>query len=149
MTAKIDQTQQDRILQTLKMPYESVMLQCDEQEIILSVQETKPLRYAVTLYVNRKLNSDWLNPDNRCPESKYLRTITRSLYTAKERQNAIKFYGKAYAKRHGIDKKITLFTPYFTSGKQALTHLCKISQNIRVIAIGAIQVGEALKGDSP
>lgn len=131
--AKLTKEQKSLILSELNYPYGKVKLQCDNDIITLTVEQTKPLKFEICVYVNGSFKGIWLNPDEQHPEQKYLYVRTKCFL--KEDQK--KFYLKKIGKK-GLDEKIkeatyTLYYAFFPNAKMAISHLCKVCENIEII----------------
>ena len=132
---KIDKEIKEKILHELTLGYGQVTLKCDNDEICLKVEPLKNLKFVVAVWVNNKINGKWLS-DDTCPEYKYMRKSERFIYKASSRQKAKKALGVRRFKAEGYDEKTTVVMPWFNSGSSALTHLCKVCENIEVLSIG-------------
>lgn len=131
--AKLTKEQKSLILSELNYPYGKVKLQCDNDIITLTVEQTKPLKFEICVYVNGCFKIDWLNPDKQCPEQKYMYVRTKCFLKAEQKKFYLKNFGKKFLNEKIKEATHTLYYAFFPSAKTAISHLCKVCENIEII----------------
>lgn len=127
----LSKEQRDRLANTLTVPWGQVDLMCDGYRVTLCVLRWKSMTYRVMTYVNGIFKGVWLSPDSGAPESKFLRVSTRPNVTPARKREVEKILGKRYVKRDPFySGTITTYMPDWSSGKAALSHLCKVCESI-------------------
>lgn len=129
----ITKEQKTFILEQLNSQFNSVHLLCDGYDITLKMERYK-MKLVIAIYVNGSVKGVWLTKPEEQPESKFLASHQKSYYSAKEKAERIKVFGKREAnKRYELDKKFEYKFPYFSTAKAALSHLIKVSDSIELI----------------
>lgn len=131
--AKLTKEQKSLILSELNYPYGKVKLQCDNDIITLTVEQTKPLKFEICVYVNGSFKSAWLNTDKQYPEQKYLYVRTKCFLKAEHKKFYLKNFGKKRLNERIKEETYTLYHAFFPSAKMAISHLCKVCENIEII----------------
>lgn len=130
---KLSKEQRDKVIVELSQPWGSADLICDGFRIALRVECFKGMTYRVMTYVNGYYKGAWVFPKNECPESRFLRKAEHLACPAKNRLEMEKILGKrSVAKDPYYSKKITFYWPDWSSGKAALSHLCKVCESVQV-----------------
>lgn len=84
---------------TLASPWGSVKLRVDGYDLVLQVQQKKPLHFAITPYINGEFRGEWLGKQNGAwaeEARRFLPLIRRRLFSAAALRHAAKQAG-----RHG------------------------------------------------
>jgi hypothetical protein len=120
----------------LKSPFGHAKLKCDGYEVALVVQRYKELKFRITIYVDGWIKGKYVTEDSEirrkfmCPRSKYV-------YSAKSRIEAKKMKKKELEllKSKGFDpwRKITYWTPFWSSFRSLKSHLRKNCETIELI----------------
>lgn len=132
--AKLTKEQKFLILSELEHPYAQVKLRCDNDIITLSVEPTlRPLEFKIMTYVNGKFNASWLTHAQQHPEAKYLYTYQKCFLTAKDKKCWQKILGKKELEQKIAQATYTLYSAYFPTAKMAISHLCKVCEQIDMI----------------
>jgi hypothetical protein len=130
---KLSKEQKTFILEQLNSQFKSVQLLCDGYEITLRMERYK-MKLVIGIYVNGSVKGVWVTKPEEHQESKFLASHQKSYYSAKEKAERIKVFGKREAnKRYDLDKKLEYKLPYFSTAQAALTHLIKVSDSIELI----------------
>ena len=131
--AKLSKEQKTLILEQLNSQFKSVQMLCDGYEITLRMERYK-MKLVIGIYVNGSVKGVWVTKPEKHQESKFLASHQKSYYSAKEKAERIKVFGKREAnKRYDLDKKFEYKLPYFSTAQAALTHLIKVSDSIELI----------------
>lgn len=134
MTVKLDKSVKDKLIQQLSHPYGRVSLLCDGRRITLAVEQFKPLKYFIGIYIDEVFKGRWLFKEQNHPETKYLYVKTKALFSAAEKAKLIKIFGVRSAKKNfELDKKSSSLMSYFPNGRMAINHLCKVCDSIELI----------------
>lgn len=131
--AKLTKEQKQTILDKLRLPYSRVKLKCDNDIISLTVEQTKPLKFEICVYVNGSFKSAWLNPDKQYHEQKYLYVRTKCFLKAELKKFYLKTFGKEFLNERIKEATHTLYYAFFPSAKSAISHLCKVCEHIEII----------------
>jgi len=105
-----------RVEDSLAFPHGKATLRCDGRDVAAVVQMTKPLRYAVVVYVDGHWKGEWLRADRPCDEQRFMNPHERAYYSAAD----LKLYRRAYSAkqmREMTDKKHRWFSPDFPTAK--------------------------------
>ncbi|MFN3289324.1 MAG: hypothetical protein ACK410_02630 [Acinetobacter sp.] len=130
---KLSKEQKTFILEQLNSQFKSVQMLCDGYEITLRMERYK-MKLVIGIYVNGSVKGVWVTKPEKHQESKFLASHQKSYYSAKEKAERIKVFGKREAnKRYDLDKKFEYKLPYFSTAQAALTHLIKVSDSIELI----------------
>jgi len=135
---KLSKEQRQELEAKLSHPWGRVSLECDGFKVDLVVEKGKGMTFRVVTYVNGCWKGEWISGNNSHPEQKFLRKSVRSLATKKQKDAMEKAVGKRYFKKMCAEesfwtKTITLYDVSWSSGRQAIAHLCKVSDVIRVL----------------
>lgn len=121
------------IFKQLNSLFKTVYLMCDGYEITLKIERYK-MKLVIGIYVNGSIKGDWFIDSKNHPESKFLAIRHKSHYSAKNKAEIIKAFGKREAnKRFDLDKKYEYRLPYFNTAQVALNHLIKVSESIELV----------------
>lgn len=121
------------VLEQLSNQFRAVHLMCNGYEITLKIERFK-MKLVVGIYVNGSINGAWITNSEDHPESIFLATHHKSYYSAKNKAEIIKAFGKREAnKRFDLDKKHEYKLPYFNTAQAALSHLIKVSDSIELL----------------
>lgn len=113
--------------------FNTVRLICDGYKITLKMERYK-MKLVIGIYVNGHIKGAWAVKPEEHPESKFLASHQKSYYSAKEKAERIKAFGKREAnKRFNLDKKFEYKLPFFNSARSALNHLIKVSDSIELV----------------
>ncbi|MBP6114533.1 MAG: hypothetical protein KA474_07445 [Acinetobacter sp.] len=92
------------------------------------------MKLVIAIYVNGSVKGVWATKPEEHQESKFLASHQKSYYSAKEKAERIKVFGKREAnKRFDLDKKFEYKLPFFTTPQAALNHLIKVSDSIELL----------------
>lgn len=131
---KLNNEQRERLANELSLPWGRVDLTCDGYRVTLSVQRWKAMTYRVVTYVNGELKYAWLSGSSEAPESKFLRASIRPNVTPARRRELEKAIGKRRVKSDPyLSGTFVVYLPDWSSGKAALSHLCKVCDSISEI----------------
>lgn len=115
--------------------FSSCELLCDGYTIDLKEGRMKN-KIVIDIYVNGKFRGEWLDIELNKPESKFFPTKESFIYSKKRRQDwmklAKKFKGSVITEAE-VNKKIAFKSFYFSSFRQAKTHLIKVCDSIELI----------------
>lgn len=131
--AKLTKEQKQTILDELSHPYSRIQLKCDNDIISLTVEQTKPLKFEICVYVNGSFKSAWLNTDEQYHEQKYLYVRTKCFLKAEHKKLYLKNFGKKFLNEKIKEATHTLYYAFFPSAKTAISHLCKVCEHISII----------------
>lgn len=108
-------------------------LNCDGYDITLRIARLK-MRLVIVIYINDQLDPKWLTEHEQHPESKFLRSSFKSIYSSAKKTRLIKMYGKRAVKKivPNLDAKLEFKVHYFTTALSALKHLNKVSNSIAI-----------------
>ena len=130
---KLSKEQKELEIAKLTSLYGVSHLLCDGYRVTLSVERTSALAFRVMTYVNGEFKGFWMSEKNECPESKFLRKVTRPICSPKHKKEMENIIGKRrvaadpyYSKTH------THFMPDWANGKQAINHLCKVCESVEL-----------------
>ncbi|MGH1509493.1 hypothetical protein [Ralstonia solanacearum] len=135
--AKLTREQIVAIDHELSSPYGMVQLMCDSYRVDVRVERAKGLSYTLMVYVNGAWHPAWIKGE--CEEAKrFMRPVSRSLFTAKRKAELTKSFGKRGVKQvfPELDKKITQYMPTWSSAKSMLRHFLKTCEDVSVMHIG-------------
>ncbi|AXV78906.1 MULTISPECIES: hypothetical protein [Ralstonia solanacearum species complex] len=121
----------------LSRPYGMARLECDGYRVDVHVERAKGLSYILMVYVNGGWHPAWTKGE--CEEAKrFMRPVSRSLFTAKRKADLTKAFGKRGVKQAfpDLDKKITQYMPTWSSAKPMLRHFLKTCSDISLVHIG-------------
>jgi hypothetical protein len=131
--AKLSKEQKTLILEQLNSQFKSVHLLCDGYDITLKMERYK-MKLVIGIYVNDSVKGVWVTKPEEHQESKFLASHQKSYYSAKEKAERIKVFGKREAnKRFDLNKKFEYKLPFFTTPQAALNHLIKVSDSIELL----------------
>ncbi|MBC7857991.1 MAG: hypothetical protein H7Z39_04265 [Burkholderiaceae bacterium] len=132
--SKLTKEQKDALAAELAMPWGRVALRCDGYEVSLVVERDKGLTYRVMTYVNGFFKGAWTKPKSEAPESKFLRKSVRPNCSPAKRKQMEKALGKRYVQKDPyFSGSWTIYLPDWSSGKAALSHLCRVCESVEVI----------------
>ncbi len=134
--------QWSHIEENLSGVYGNVKLRCDGYEITASVQQLKPLRSGIVIYVDGYIKGEWIiQKDERC--LKFYCARKKFLWSKNKRDEAKKkllnrrldkglreFYRKV------AESSVSTFDFCWSSPKAFCCHLRKTCQSIEVVSIG-------------
>jgi hypothetical protein len=133
----------DRIIKTLSGVFGSVELLVDGYKVTAQRAQTKKNRLETMVYVNGYIKGEWyrhhkLNDtaaESELPEEtrRFLRPVTKSLFSPKKVSAFERSCGKRAAKKHGFYEKLILYVPYWSSARSFKNHLLKNNHNIEVL----------------
>lgn len=138
---KLSKEQKDSLSQKLSMPWGIVELLCDGRRVSLQVQRFKQMTYRVMTYVDGTFKYAWVNGTGEpAPEAKFLRKSVRANVSPAKRKEYERQFGKRFCKSHDfINGSTTIYMPDWSSGKAAISHLCKVCDSVEIaepLAIG-------------
>jgi len=120
-------------IEQLTSQFKTIRLKCDDYEITLKLERFQ-MKLIIAIYVNGVIKGIWSTKPGEHPESKFLRTCSRSCYSAKQKALIIKEVGKRQAIKHfDINKKFEYKLPYFNTAQSALNHLVKVSNSVELL----------------
>jgi hypothetical protein len=119
--------------QKLSFPFGMVVLKADGYEVALRVEPVKRLQYQIMAYVDGQFKGKWTLEDCEI-RRKFMRPRTTYAFPTKDRR-ALKKLGRTALSNMGIDpdRRITYYTPLWTSPRTLKTHLRKNCQNIELV----------------
>lgn len=130
----LTKVQRAELAKKLAYPYgEPVRLVCDGKVITLCVvRDSGPgIRYRVMTYVDGRFEGEWCKGET--PEAKFLRKTVTPLISAAKRKDAVKRMGIRWVASQSIyNAKVALWHPYWSSGKAAIAHLCKVCESVEI-----------------
>ncbi|MHA3079529.1 hypothetical protein [Acinetobacter sp. ANC 5502] len=122
------------ILEKLNHQYSSVKVKCNGYEISLCLERVAKTKLAINVYVDGFFKSVWLFKPDEHIESKFYPTLYKSYYSAKQKAELTKIWGKREVKKRcDLDVKYEYKLPFFNSARSALNHLIKVSDSIDLI----------------
>lgn len=138
----MNEAEQQLVLDELEAPFGVVKLRCDGYEVSAVVQQIKPMRWAIAIYVNGEISGQWcLDGDERA--TKFFRETQRFLYPKKEREayarlSKKKGFSAEYRRRlkEAAGRKVSRWYPYWTCGKAFLRHIKTSCKRIELVSIG-------------
>lgn len=116
-----------RVERALFHPYGRVELRCDGRSIVAYVVAVKPLRFAITVYVDGQWRGEWGRAEKPCDEQRFMNPRSQALHKASE----LALYGKllgAKKLRELKEKRFTWYSPHFpnaTALRRRLVGQCK------------------------
>lgn len=113
--------------------YHSTKLRCDGFELTVRKEMVGRNRLGLAVYVNGRIKGEWLMAERNCPELRFMRPHERFLYSPKERQRVVKECGKRWSEKSGVNKKYTIYLPWWTSATALRRHLVKHCQQIELV----------------
>lgn len=128
--------QRAELAKRLSYAWGEVSLLCDGYLVTLQVQRDvgNAIRYVVSIYINGHFKGEWMKGD--APEAKFLRKQVRRLYSPAKCREIEKIVGKRrfandplYA---GFRDTITQYLPWWSSGKAAIDHLCRVCESVEI-----------------
>lgn len=123
------------ILEKLNHQYSTVKIKCNDHEISLCLERVAKMKLAVSVYVDGFSKSIWLFKPDEHIESKFYPTLYKSYYSAKQKAELTKIWGKREVKkRHDLDARYEYKLPFFNSARAAINHLIKVSDSIELIS---------------
>lgn len=132
---KLSKAEKDQVAEELNMPWGKATLRCDGYLVTLAVRRFgNGIKYRVMTYVNGVFKAAWCSETDAAPEAKFLRKSVRPNVSPAKRKQAEKFMGKrAVAKDPFWSGKMTLYLPDWSSGKAAVSHLCKACDSVELL----------------
>lgn len=117
----------DALKAQMDMPYGVMKLRCDQFEVALVQQmSTKSKSWQTAVYVDGYFKGEWMASEKGEPKHeearRFLRKVSRSMYTQKEIESLRKVFGKREAKKASETKHI-YFDPYWKSFNSLKKHL--------------------------
>lgn len=92
------------------------------------------MKLVIGIYVNDSVKGVWVTKPEEHQESKFLASHQKSYYSAKEKAERIKVFGKREAnKRFDLNKRFEYKLPFFTTPQAALNHLIRVSDSIELL----------------
>lgn len=119
----------DDVEMLLSYPYGGkAELLIDGYRITIIVAQEKPLKYVFVVYIDGKLNSEWILKDCEI-RRKFFQKHTKSLLTAQDKKRLSKERKEV---REAIIKKNTYYwySPYWNSFRSLKSHFIKNNKNI-------------------
>ncbi|MFZ4539271.1 hypothetical protein [Propionivibrio sp.] len=129
---KLSKEQKDVLATKLQNPWDSVRLLCDGYIVDLQVSRVRDLRFRIMTYVNGSFKGVWVCGKVPLPEYKFLRKVTRNLYSSTQTAKHIKAFGVRNAKKLFPQKTFVTYLPDWPSGKTALNHLCRVCDSVQL-----------------
>lgn len=120
----------------LSSPYMQVDMGIDGYKVSLLTQPTRPLEFAIMVYINDCFKGEWISND--CEERRrFFRRSTVSVWSGAQRK-AFKTMSKQTLRSMGVDpdEKAVAYTPYWPSFGPLWRHLLKHNRNIMLLAPG-------------
>lgn len=135
MTHKLTKQQRAELVEKLNFPWGCVSLICDGHRVTLQVQREagNAIRYGLMTYVDGHFKGEWFKGD--APEAKFLRKQVRRVWSPAKCKEIEKIVGKrrfASAEYDQYRKTLTQYTPFWSSGKAAIAHLCKVCDSVEI-----------------
>lgn len=124
-----------QVERALTVPYGAAKLRIDGYELALCVQQVKPLKYAITPYVNGEFKGAWLLHD--CEERRrFFRPVRSRLWSPKLRAS-LKKVRKATLKEMSIDPDTfgTYYVWEWPSFGALKRHLIANNQSIELASV--------------
>jgi len=94
-----------------------------------------PFKNVLMTFVDGQCRGEWSNASESCPQQTFLNRCERSIFSPKRKAAARKL-GKHKLKTLGIDldKKLTYFSPFWSSAKSLVRHL-KTIEGLELVSI--------------
>ena len=125
--------QKQELIEKLSYPWGCVDLLCDGHKISLHVECLKALNYCVVVYVDGRWCGKWISANKEFPEQKFMRKQVKKAYSGKLAKDLEKIYGKrAWAKDPRSSETYTQYHPWFSTGRAAINHLCKVCDSVEI-----------------
>jgi hypothetical protein len=133
---KLSKEQIEELQRELSVPWGQVELLCDGRRVSLQVRRFKGMTYRVMTYVDGVFKAEWCIAGTAAPEAKFLRKSVRPLVSLAKRKKFEKELGKRWvAKSPYCNGTVTIYLPDWSSGKVALSHLCKVCESVEIAPI--------------
>ncbi|WP_155705943.1 hypothetical protein [Burkholderia cepacia] len=133
---KLSQEDIQKIDTELSFPFGRIELRCDGDTVTIAVQQTKPRRFDLMVYVNGWFRGEYLR--DSAPEHRFYRPTKISAYTPSQRTKIEKQFGKRNARKYfpNLDKATTVLMPTWRTPRTMLRHFARVSQSIEVVSVG-------------
>lgn len=123
----MEQADWDALREMMATPWGSMKLQCDEYELTFSQEmDSKRNRWATMVYVNGVFEGKWTSAKDAEPvyeeARRFLRPISRALYSKKEIEATRKIWGKREADKRAA-RRWTYFSPVWSNFNSLRKHL--------------------------
>lgn len=120
----------------LSHPWGSVKLMVDGYALTLQVQQIKPLKYVVTVFVNGVYKGEWMNGE--ADEAKrFCRPVKKSVWSPAKKKAVLKGLSKAEAKRAveylDLNKTWTHWDVWWPSFGPLKRHLILNNKSIEIV----------------
>ncbi|RQV04180.1 hypothetical protein DF039_34295 [Burkholderia cenocepacia] len=134
--SKLSKEDLEKIDTELSFPYGRVELRCDGDTVAVVVQQTKPRRYDLMVYVNGWFRGEYLSES--APEHRFYRPTKISAYTPSQRAKIEKQFGKRNARKYfpNLDKTTTILMPTWRAPTTMLRHFARVSQSVALVSVG-------------
>ena len=132
---KLTKEQRAELAKRLSYAWGEASLLCDGYRVTLQVQREagNAIRYVVAIYVNGHFKGEWMKGE--APEAKFLRKQVRRLYPPATCKAMEKIVGKrrfATSEYDRYRRTITHYIPWWSSGKAAIDHLCRVCESVEI-----------------
>jgi hypothetical protein len=117
----------------LRSPFGRASLVVDGYDLALVVQQDKPLKFVITMYVNGWMKGEWMMND--CEERRrFFCRKDRPLYSAAAKAKMTKGLSKRAVAKYftGLDGKYTLYSPVWSAFAPLKKHLVANNKSIEL-----------------
>lgn len=137
---KLTPDQWKAVEKSLSYPHGHVELLCDgATKVVAQVQEAKPLKFMVTVFVDGFWRGEWLKAEPARNEHRFLNPHERRMHSAKD----VALYKKAFGvkkAREVAEKKFRWFSPTFPTGKSFRRRISSTCADIRLVDCSEAQI---------
>lgn len=133
---KVPLTKQNRAEYEQKLTYSfgELKLHCDGYDVTLQVQQDK-MKLVVATFVDGIFRGVWMLPaeGEDYPQCRFLNKKIKRAYSPAKKAELIKRFGKKRAyELFNLDLENSHYSPIWTSGKTAISHLLKVCKSVEV-----------------
>ncbi len=123
----------NKVEEELKHFYNPIKLNCDGYEITIILQQLKPMKNGIVLYVNGEIHGKWIIED--CEERRrFFRPIKKSVLKGKQKEFFMKVYRTKKQRQEFEEKnKYTAYSYIWTSFRSLKRHLINNNKEIKRI----------------
>lgn len=125
---------------SLSYPHGRVELLCDgTTKVVAEVRQTKPLSFAVMVFIDGFWRGEWLRADPARNAHRFLNLHSRAMYSAKDLAAAKKVFS-AKQHRHMAEKKYSYYSPTFPTGRAFRRRISSTCKDIRLVDCSEVQL---------
>lgn len=114
--------------------YSELKLHCDGYDVTLQVHQVK-MKLVVETFVDGVFKGEWMIPKEGevIPQRQFLNKKIIRAYSLQKKADLIKRYGKKRAYEiFDLDAERVYYSPTWSSGKTAISHLLKVCKSVEV-----------------